>query len=147
MGTTQALTAEELSLLYVIKAIEEFDKKNPGNIPQGGMHEVIVENDIFELEELDNLRKSLSEKGLINEEIFITTQGNECIADFEKVLRQAIKDNKAPDSEKYSKDLLKTLSEKLKGRIEKINWQEVRDWLNPILNLVNAAASVWNAFH
>ena len=41
MSTLQSLTTEQLELLILINDIEEYGKKHPENIPQGGIKEVL----------------------------------------------------------------------------------------------------------
>ena len=123
MAGQQTLTPEEMSLLITLRAISDFNKDNPDNIPEGGICEVIVSNGLMDSDELDELSDSLIEKGLINVEYLLTTQGEKFIAELDK-------------------GIFKKISDKLKGIAEKVDGKEVRGWLDTIANIVMAYASV-----
>lgn len=73
------LTPEELEILILIKTIEDFEEENPGNLPQGGIEEVIVSSDIKTPEEFDKITDVLYENGLTDENKATTNKGKEYI--------------------------------------------------------------------
>ena len=82
------LTVEELEVLYLIKAIADFDKENPGNIPAGGVGEVIVSNGVKEPEEFDKITDVLFKNGLTDADNWITKEGCEYLKSFESDLQE-----------------------------------------------------------
>ena len=73
------LTPEELEILILIKTIEDFEEENPGNLPPGGIGEVIVSSDIKTPEEFDKITDVLYENGLTDEDNATTSKGKEYI--------------------------------------------------------------------
>ena len=105
MATQQTLTEDEL--MITLKAIADFNRDNPENIPEGGIGEVIVSNGIMEPDELDRLYDSLSEKGMVYGDYLLTAKGEQFIAGLDK-------------------GFFRKVCEKLKSMAEKINGNEVR---------------------
>ena len=107
------LTVEELEVLYLIKAIADFDKENPGNIPAGGVGEVIVSNGVKEPEEFDKITDVLFKNGLTDADNWITKEGCEYLKSFESDLQQ--------EKCKMSKEKLAELLKRLKKVVSKDN--------------------------
>ena len=123
MAGQQTLTEAEMSLLITLRAISDFNKDNPGNIPEGGIGEVVVSNGLMDPDELDELSDSLIEKGLINVEYLLTTTGEKFVAGLDK-------------------GIFKKVCEKLKSMAEKVDGNEVRGWIDTIANVIMAYASI-----
>lgn len=140
------LTTDELHLLIAINAITEFDKKNPGNIPFGGIHEIVVSNGIMKADEFDKNANSLMDCGLIDEDYFINEDGKRYISVFLNELDKKIEDNNATCEISCNKIDLNVLLEKIKETAENINWNEVRDdlakWTGIVASLVKIMQGV-----
>lgn len=121
------LTTEELHLLLTINAITEFNKEQPGNIPAGGIGEVIVSNAIMESEDFDKLSDKLLELELIDKDCFISALGCEYLSNFAEDLERKEKDKDATCKTNFSNIDFKSLAEKLSETAKKINWSKAFD--------------------
>lgn len=69
------LTERELDLLVLIKSIWDFEEKNPGNIPDGGIGEIAVSNGIYEPDEYKECLQKLRQLKLVDDDEKITEAG------------------------------------------------------------------------
>ena len=122
------LTTEELHLLLTINAITEFNKEQPGNIPAGGIGEVIVSNAIMESEDFDELSDKLLKLELIDKDCFISALGCEYLSNFAEDLKRKEKDKNATCKINFSNIDFKSLAEKLSETAKKINWSKAFDF-------------------
>lgn len=119
------LTADEIEVLMTIGAIMEFEKENPGNIPQGGVGEVIVSSDIMEAEIFNETAQNLCEFGLLDDEYLLTDNGRTYLEQMEHDL-QLLKENKEADcGNDYTKVSFGEVKNYIKTSWDKINWNEV----------------------
>lgn len=88
MGTQQALTTEQISLLLMIKAIDDFGKENPDNIPPGGVMEVLVSNDLIQPEDYDRITTVLKHYGYLHNGDELTTDGRQYVELFAEYLQE-----------------------------------------------------------
>lgn len=147
MGTQQiALTTEELNLLLMIFAITEFDKEQPGNIPEGGVGEVLVSSSIIEPEDFDELSDNLLEYGFINEDCLITALGIKYLDNFAEDLKQIEKNPKAECINDYVKVDFKNLYKNIKETVSKVNWGKVYDRAYKGVSFLAALATIAMAF-
>lgn len=77
MGTQQALTTEQIELLIIISEIEEFDRKHPRNIPQGGIKEILESSNIMTSEEFKRLANVLEYYGYLHNGDELTIDGKQ----------------------------------------------------------------------
>lgn len=85
MGTSQALTTNQLELLTIIYAIEEFGKKH-GN--ETAVKEIITESDLMSPEEYDEISDILSYYGYLNKYEEVTIDGKQYIALYAEYLQE-----------------------------------------------------------
>lgn len=88
MGTQQQLTTQQVELLILIKEIADFDKEQPGNIPQGGVGEIIVSNNIMTSEELKEVSEVLESYGYLHGNYELTMDGKQYVELFEEYLQE-----------------------------------------------------------
>ena len=140
------LTTDELHLLITINAITEFDKKNPGNIPFGGMGEIVVSNGIMKPDDYYKNEESLIKYGLIDENGFINKNGKNYIDTFLKELDKKKESDDIVCEISCNKINFNVLLEKIKETAENIDWNEVRDdlakWTGIVASLVKIMQGV-----
>lgn len=147
MGKHQILlTTEELDLLLTIFAITEFDKENPGNIPEGGVGEVLVSSSVMEPEDFDRLSDNLLNYGLINEDCLITALGIEYINNFTEDLKQMEINSKAECRNNYINVDFKKLYKSVKETACKVNWGKFFDRVYKGVSFLAALATIAGAF-
>lgn len=88
MGTQQALTTEQVELLIIISEIEKFDSVHPGNIPDGGIKEILNNSSIMTPEEFDQLANILEHYGYLHHGDELTIDGKQYVELFKEYLRQ-----------------------------------------------------------
>ena len=88
MGTQQQLTTEQTELLIMISEIEEFDSVHPGNIPDGGIQEILECGDIMTSEEFCQLANVLTYYGYLHNGDELTIDGKQYVELFKEYLRQ-----------------------------------------------------------
>ncbi len=140
MGKIQ-LTTAEMEILSIIATVMEYNEKNPGNIPTGGIDEIIVSNGLMESEVYERGADSLFHYGLIDSEDFLTEAGKNYINQFANDAEKLKKDKNAVCENDYSKvDFAK-----VKEWIKKIPWDQLIDngcriltAGNTVLNMINA---------
>ena len=94
MGTQKSLTTEQLELLIMIDEIEEFDKKHPGNIPAGGIKEVLDSSNVMGDEDFSRIASVLEDYGYLHNGDELTVAGKNYIEFFQEYLEQKAKDVK-----------------------------------------------------
>lgn len=131
MGTQQQLTTEQVELLILIKEIEDFNKEQSGNIPEGGVGEIIVSNGVMTADEFDNITDILENYGYLQNDYELTTDGRQYIKIFQEYLQ---KKAKTTNVEHISFSLINI--EKLELAIAKI---DILNNLGKWLELLNKA--------
>lgn len=76
------LTEREFDLLVLIKSIWDFEEKNPGNIPDGGINEIAVSSLIYESDEYEECLQELKQLKLVDGDEKITDAGNDCLIEY-----------------------------------------------------------------
>ena len=76
------LTEREFDLLVLIKSIWDFEEKNPGNIPDGGISEIAVSSLIYESDEYEECLQELKQLKLVDGDEKITEAGNDCLIEY-----------------------------------------------------------------
>lgn len=112
------LTTAEMEILIAIAMIMEFENENSGNIPQGGVGEVIISNNLMEPDIYERVANSLYHLGLINDEDFLTEAGQNYIEQLKKDAENIEKDKNAVCGNNYSN----------------VNFQMVYEWLEKFLS-------------
>lgn len=92
MGTQQQLTTEQVELLIMINEIEEFDSLHPGNIPDGGIKEILESSNIMSSEKFSQLANVLTYYGYLHNGNELTIDGKQYIELFKEYLRQKSED-------------------------------------------------------
>lgn len=77
MGTQHTLTTEQLELLFLLRAIEEFGEENGNETP---VFEILTQADYMEPETADELLGVLSGYGYIDADDKLTVDGKQYIA-------------------------------------------------------------------
>lgn len=103
MGTQQALTTEQTELLIIIDEIEEFDRKHPGNIPLGGIKEILESSNVMTSKEFSQLANVLGHYGYLHNGDELTIDGKQYIELFKEYLKQKAEN---PNIEHISYSLL-----------------------------------------
>ena len=85
MGTQHTLNTEQLKLLILLKAIEEFGEENGNETP---IHEILCQDKFMEPETTDELLGALNDYGYIDEDDKLTIAGKQYIALFEDDLQR-----------------------------------------------------------
>lgn len=80
MGTQQELTTEQVEVLVWTGIIEVFDKEQPGNIPAGGIKEILDCNNIMNHTTYEECAKALDYYGYLQNGDELTTDGKQYIA-------------------------------------------------------------------
>lgn len=119
------LTTEEIDLLLTIGLIMEFDQKSPNNIPNGGVNEIIVSNNIMEYEKFEEVEDSLYEYGLLDDEDFLTEKGKAYLEQLEKDLKGLQKDKGAKCGNDYTKIVFEEVKNFIEKTNDKIDWDMV----------------------
>lgn len=88
MGTSQALTTEQIELLILIECIEDFDKENPGNIPNDGIKAILDTNSIMEPDDFDRITEVLEYYGYLENGDELTIDGRQYINLFKEYLKE-----------------------------------------------------------
>lgn len=88
MGTQQALTTEQVELLILINDIEDFDREHPGNIPTGGIKEILDSSNVMEPEKFSQLANVLEHYGYLHNGDELTIDGKQYIELFKEYLKQ-----------------------------------------------------------
>ena len=136
MGTSQALTTEQIELLILIECIEEFDKENPGNIPNGGIREILVENSIMELEDFDRITEVLEYYGYLKNGDELSIDGRQYINLFKEYLKEKSNEPMIVHSS-YSLINIGNLELNLEACVAKIGYFEnLKDIVNSIEKLL-----------
>lgn len=94
MSTLQTLTTEQLELLILINDIEEYGKKHPENIPQGGIKEVLWSSNLMDEDKLVRITNVLKYYRYIDKYFELTVDGKQYIELFEEYLEQKAEDVK-----------------------------------------------------
>lgn len=145
MGVQEiTLTTEQLHLLLTINAITEFNKEQPGNIPAGGVGEVIVSNAVMDSEDFDKISDKLLELNLIDEDCFISALGCEYLNNFAEDLERKEKDKNAVYKLNLSKVNLKKLAEKVSETAKKINWSQAMDFAYKGVSILATLTKILN---
>lgn len=111
------LTARELELLLLIKSIWEFEAENPGNIPRGGIKEIVVSSLIYESDEYEECLQKLEQLGFVDKKDKVTTAGNNYIEEIKHLVDETLAgENKV------------SLSEELKHYFKKLHDFIKTDW-------------------
>lgn len=76
------LTEREFDLLVLIKSIWDFEAENPGNIPDGGISEIVVSSLIYESDEYEECLQELKQLKLVDGDEKITEAGNDCLIEY-----------------------------------------------------------------
>ncbi len=134
------LTTAEIEILITISMIMEFESENSGNIPNGGIDEIIVSNNIMESDLYERVVNSLCHYGLIDEEDFLTESGQNYIKQLKKDADNIKKDKNAVCVNDYSKVIFKQVKEWLK----EIPWNKGLDNTYKISTIVNTLVNVAN---
>lgn len=79
MGTQQQLTTEQAELLILIKEIEDFNREEPGHIPDGGVGRLLVENTNVTPDELDIITETLEYYGYLQNDYELTIDGRQYV--------------------------------------------------------------------
>lgn len=141
------LTTAEMEILITIDMIMEFDKANQGNIPYGGVGEIIVSNGLMESDIYGRVTDSLYLLGLINDEDFLTEAGQNYIKQLIDDANNLEKDKNAVCKNDYSNVKFEKVNEWLK----EIPWDKIFDNTYKILASVNTLLNIINtcnqAFH
>ena len=141
------LTTAEMEILIAIAMIMEFENENFGNIPQGGVGEVIISNNLMEPDIYERVADSLYHLGLTNDEDFLTEAGRNYIEQFKKDAENIEKGRNVVCVNDYSN----VNFERIKVWLNEIPWDKVFDNAQKILTAVNALVNVVNtvnqAFH
>lgn len=103
MGTQQVLTTEQIEFLIIIDDIEEYDRKHPGNIPAGGIKEILESSSIMTSEEFKRLANVLEYYGYLHNGDELTIDGKQYIELFKEYLKQKAEN---PNIEHISYSLL-----------------------------------------
>lgn len=119
------LTTEEIDLLLTIGVIMEFDGENPNNIPNSGVNEIIVSNNIMEYEKFEEVEESLYEYGLLDDKDFLTEKGKAYLDQLEKDLKCLTRDKDAKCVNDYAKIVFKEVKDFIKRTNGKIDWNMV----------------------
>ena len=88
MGTHQELTTEQVELLLIIENIEEFDKTNPGNIPNGGVKEILDTSNVMDPDKFNELAQVLEYYGYLHRGDELTIDGKQYLALFKEYLKE-----------------------------------------------------------
>lgn len=88
MGTQQTLTTEQVELLIIISEIEKFDSVHPGNIPDGGIKEILESSNIMTTEKFCQLANILEYYGYLHNGDELTIDGKQYVELFKEYLRQ-----------------------------------------------------------
>lgn len=116
MGTQQQLTTEQIELLILIKEIEDFNREQPGNIPDGGVGEIIVSSGVMTADELKDTTDILENYGYLQNDYELTIDGRQYIKIFQEYLQKKAEN---PNVEHISFSLLNI--EKLELSLAKID--------------------------
>lgn len=119
------LTTNEVDLLITIMAIMEFEDENPGNIPYGGVGEIIVSSNIMESDTFQEMSESLYDYGLLNDEDFLTEAGQSYLNQLEEDLKRLKEDKDAECINDYSKIDFVKVKDYIKEKLEKVDWNKV----------------------
>lgn len=92
MGTQQQLTTEQAELLIMISEIEEFDSLHPGNIPDGGIKEILEGSNIMSSEKFCQLANILTYYGYLHNGDELTIDGKQYVELFKEYLIQKSED-------------------------------------------------------
>lgn len=88
MGTQQTLTTEQVELLIIISEIEKFDSVHPGNIPAGGIKEILENSNIMTSEKFCQLANILEYYGYLHNGDGLTIDGKQYVELFKEYLRK-----------------------------------------------------------
>lgn len=116
MGTQQQLTTEQAELLVLIKEIEDFDKEQPGHIPEGGVGEIIVSSEIMTANEFNDITDILENYGYLQNDCELTMDGRQYVELFQEYLQKKAEN---PSVEQVTFSLINI--EKMEGSIAKIS--------------------------
>ena len=119
------LTERELDLLVLIKSIWDFEEKNPGNIPDGGIGEIAVSNGIYEPDEYKECLQELKQLKLVDGDEKITEAGNDCLIEYYTEAEKMCKEKGIENSFAEQLQQLRALSEQ--PHKEKITFEQVVD--------------------
>lgn len=112
------LTARELELLLLIKSIWEFEAENPGNIPRGGINEIVVSSLIYEPDEYEECLQKLEQLGFVKDDK-VTTAGNDYIEEFKSSIDETLTEKNGDTLPKEKKNYLRELCQFLNTDLKK----------------------------
>lgn len=135
------LTTAEMEILIVIAMIMRFEEDNPGNIPDGGIDEIIVSNNVMESDIYERVADSLYHYGLINDEDFLTETGQNYIKQLIDDANNLEKDKNAVCKNDYSN----VNFAKVREWLNRIDWARMFDNAYKISTVINAVVSLINA--
>lgn len=113
------LTARELELLLLIKSIWEFEAENPGNIPRGGIKEIVVSSLIYESDEYEECLQKLEQLGFVDKKDKVTTAGNDYIEEFKSSIDETLTEKNGDTLPKEKKNYLRELCQLLNTDLKK----------------------------
>lgn len=119
------LTERELDLLVLIKSIWDFEEKNPGNIPDGGIGEIAVSGLEYEPDEYKECLQELRQLKLVDGDEKITEAGNDCLIEYYTEAEKMCKEKGIENSFAEQLQQLRALSEQ--PHKEKITFEQVVD--------------------
>ena len=129
------LTEREFDLLVLIKSIWDFEEKNPGNIPEGGIGEIAISSFDYEPDEYEECLQELRQLKLVDGDEKITEAGNDCLIEYyteaEKICKEKGIEN--PFAEQLQQ--LRALSKQI--RKEKITLEQAVDYIYKMVVIAN----------
>lgn len=125
--------------------IMEFEEENSGNIPNGGIDEIIVSSNVMESDKYEGVANKLYHYGLINDEDFLTEAGRNYIKQLIDDANNLEKDKNAVCKNDYSKAKLNDVKKKIKEIMSKFDADIALDCGNKILLAINTILSIINA--
>ena len=113
----------------------EFNKQKSGNIPEGGIGEIIVSNDMMDNDSFLKIANSLYDKGLLNDEWFMTESGEMYIKQFSEDLENKKNDKNAECKNDYSKIDFNLIYINVKEASKKTDWGKVFDRVCKVIEI------------
>lgn len=130
------LTTEEFELLLIINEIMEFNKQKSENIPEGGIGEIIVSSNIMDNDSFMKIANNLYDKGLLNDDWFMTESGEMYIKQFNEDIENKKKDKTAVCKNDYSKIDFNLIYINVNGASKKDDWGKVFDRVCKVIEIV-----------
>lgn len=125
--------------------IMRFEEDNPGNIPDGGIDEIIVSNNVMESDIYERVADSLYHYGLINDEDFLTEAGQNYIKQLIDDANNLEKDKNAVYKNDYSKAKLNDVKKKIDEIKDKFDVDIALDRGSKIATIISAVAILISA--